>query len=752
MTKQVYVQPTYGYVSQQYYVQPTYGWVSHEEPTYGYVTVFVQPTYGWVPRQVPVYSSQQVWVPPVIGQHYVDETILVNPPSVTITPSTNDWTNHCVVLNLTTGEDASGVSQIQLPNGSWVSGTSATITAPTNGTYTFVVRDNAGIEVTKSITINNLDTDAPFAPTIQLDGVENEWNTKNVIATIMDNGDNGVSGINRIEYSLSGAETKPFSSYNSPVTISTEGTTIISARAIDNAGNISSIVTKTVRIDKYPPTLTVTENIDELTNTDVVLTANAVDSISGIKHIQLPNGNFVSNSSINYVVSTNGSYTFTAEDNAGHLVTVTKLVSNIKKNVLITNKPLVGLVLHAEDTYSGVAEMQFRNELGSWSPWEPYQTNKDWILSNGDGLKHVWVQYKDNVNNVSNPIEDIIILDTTKPTVSFFQINNGETYTTSQNVTLKVNASDALTGIKDLYVSNDNVNWTKIPYTGTLNWTLSNGDGNKTVYLKVSDGAGNLSDVQTRNIFLDATKPFVSITINNGASFTPTRDVQLTLDYSDVGGSGVDTVKVFEGTKEYDLPKPLANAPITIPWTLDYGVVKTVSIQAIDRAGNVSDLVRHSIVVDKLTIQRFTLDNVVNPLVFNDSNPFVPKVWAFEPQPMLAGANFDFSIDVKQASDPSAVTDNVTYKVDVMGDNGYHQAFVGNMMKSADHYTQTITLPKDVPNGAKVYVNAVGTRKLLVSPYDTQTVYFPGADASEQAQIGTVTGNIYNTIHFNESH
>ncbi|WCK57683.1 glycine-rich protein (plasmid) [Aneurinibacillus sp. Ricciae_BoGa-3] len=636
--------------------------------------------------------------------------------------------------------------------GDWVNASSATTTVSSNGTYPFIAEDNAGNISSQSVDVYNIDTQAPNPPTISTNGQDGAWNGQDIAATITDNGDNGISGVNRTEYSLSGVNNIPWTTYGSPITLSTDGTTTVSARTVDNAGNISSVATKTIRIDKLPPTMSVTKDINDLTNTDVILTVNANDLGSGVKRLTLPDGNYVNGSSASYQVSTNGTYRFIGEDNVGHQMIVDYPVNNIKKNVLITNKPLVGLVLHAEDIYSGVAQMQFRNEHGNWSPWEAYKTNKDWMLSNGDGLKHVWVQYADAVGNVSTPIEDIIILDMTPPTISSFALNNGNSYTNNPHVNVTLSSSDALTGVKDIYLSNDGVNWTQMPYTQAVDWILSNGDGNKTVYLKVSDGAGNISDVQAKSIFLDTTKPVASIQINNGATFTATRDVQLTLNYSDVGGSGVDIVKVFEGTKEYDLPKPIPNAPITIPWTLDFGVSRTVSVQVIDKAGNASDISSASIVVDKLTLNKFTLDNVVNPLVFNDSNPYVPQVWAFTPQSMLAGGNFTFSIDLKQATDPTAVTDNVMYKADVVGDNGYHQAFTGTMMKSADHYTQTITLPKDTPNGAKVYVSAVATRKLLVSPYDTQTVYFPGADSSEQAQIGTVTGNIYNAIHFNETH
>jgi hypothetical protein len=61
--------------------------------------------------------------------------------------------------------------------------------------------------------------------------------------------------------------------------------------------------------------------------------------------------------------------------------------------------------------------MRFRNEnTQTWSVWESYQTSRQWQLSDGDGSKTVFVEYKDNAGNVSQgTISDQIQLDTTTP-------------------------------------------------------------------------------------------------------------------------------------------------------------------------------------------------------------------------------------------------------------------------------------------------------------------------------------------------
>jgi hypothetical protein len=732
------------YVVNQSATAPTSGWSAYSTATTRSVTISAE---GKNYLHIEGEDIAGNKFTRTIGEYQIDKTA----PTVnyTVTPST--WTNEDVNIHFVASDSVSGVSRVQLPNGNWVSDTDIDYVVSSNGVQNFKVVDNAGNETTRSINVNFIDKVTPNTPSISLNAPENSWVNQDVLATITGNGDGGISGY-RVEYSLSGAVTQGWTTYNAPVRIESDGTTTITTRAVDNAGNISSTVSKTVKVDQNAPNLTITPDIVNLTNTDIVLTAKATDSATGVKRIQLPNGNWVVGSQTTYRVSENGTYVFKAEDNFGHVRTINHVVSNIKKNVLITNKREVNLKLHAEDLYSGVTHMQFKNEEESWTTWESYATAKEWVLSPVDGLKHVWVQYKDKVGNVAPPVEDIIILDMTKPNASLLKINDDAPYTKTKSVTLKLKGDDALTGVKDIYVSNDNKNWNQMPYTEETSWVLSDGDGVKTVYLKISDVAGNISNVITDTIFLDTTKPLANISINNGDAYSATRDVRLTLTYSDIGGSGVETVKVIEGDREYTLPAPTPNSPVTIPWTLDFGVVKTVSIVVVDKAGNISNIGSDSIIVDKLTIKDFTLDDVVNPLEFNSKHPFTPKVWAFAPQPMLSGGNISFSIDVKKAVDEEVVQDKVDYKVEVVGDSGYHKAFVGTMRKAGDHYTQTITIPKDAPNGAKVYVSATAQRKLLVSPYDIQTVYFPGGeDISQKAQIGVVEGNIYDVIRFNET-
>jgi hypothetical protein len=70
--------------------------------------------------------------------------------------------------------------------------------------------------------------------------------------------------------------------------------------------------------------------------------------------------------------------------------------------------PAVTLTLAA----AGAVQMRFRNEAGAWSSWEPYATTKAWSLSAGRGMKTVGFQCRDGCGNLSAEATDAIPIPT----------------------------------------------------------------------------------------------------------------------------------------------------------------------------------------------------------------------------------------------------------------------------------------------------------------------------------------------------
>ena len=174
-----------------------------------------------------------------------------------------------------------------------------------------------------------------------------------------------------------------------------------------------------------------------------------------------------------------------------------------------TNSLQIPLSITASDTGSGVSEMRFSVDGGAWSTWELFSTSKVLTIPAGDGSRLIRCQVSDVFGNIGEASDDIY-LDTQTPTAQLW-INGGNTYTLSSIVSLTVVGNDAGSGLFKMRFSNDAAMWSGwLDYgSATDGWALTAGDGTKTVYCEVKDGAGNT--VQTPDtIIQDLTDPVTS--------------------------------------------------------------------------------------------------------------------------------------------------------------------------------------------------------------------------------------------------
>lgn len=493
---------------------------------------------------------------------------------------------------------------------------------------------------------------------------------------------------------------------------------------------------------------TTNPNITQTTNDSNTVSFTINNTIGGVTN--LPDGNKITTDTATYTVAENGTYTF-AQMSFGNVLNVAKNVTELRSKAYVTNNPNVTLQLTATDTLSGMGYMKFKNgETGVWSKYEPFNTTKDWKLEEVEGLKSVYVMFKDIAGNETTQIFDEIYLDYTGPTINKFLINNGDDYSKTQQSRLTINATDNYSNVKSLIISNDNVNWTTVPYSDSVLWNLTTGYGNKTVYIKAVDDLGNIGKTVTDAIFLDDILPTGSIAINNGATIVNTQNVKLQIAFDDAQ-SGIKRVTIKEKDKSYTFPT-VPTSPTEVDWKLSLGLTGQVTLEVEDKAGNVYITNSNKVNIATLTIKEFNLTNVVNPPKFNNTTPFTPLHWSFTAQEMKAGANISFStvygMDVN--GDVTTVI-NGDYIIDIMTDDGsYHKVITNNYDEKINNgFKSTITLPADAPLGAKVYARSTVTAK-IADAYDvfTQKCYFP--DESSKALIGVIKGNIQQDIMFNE--
>ena len=113
-----------------------------------------------------------------------------------------------------------------------------------------------------------------------------------------------------------------------------------------------------------------------------------------------------------------------------------------------------------------------------------------------NGTYMVLVRAVDEAGNSVDSSAQTIIYDTFAPTNGRVSINNNAEFTNSRNVTLSLYAEDATSGMKSMAISNAaGGTVTYENYATTKSWTLSNGDGLKTVYVVYKDAAGNTTVV-----------------------------------------------------------------------------------------------------------------------------------------------------------------------------------------------------------------------------------------------------------------
>ena len=235
---------------------------------------------------------------------------------------------------------------------------------------------------------------------------------------------------------------------------------------------------------------------------------------------------------------------------------------------------------------SGANEMCISN-TNNCDSWEPYASSKNWTIETGDGEKTVYVWYRDAAGNISNSVSDAIILDTLAPTGNSVQIDKGAISVNNINVTLTLES----TGATEMCVSNTSncTNWEN--FTTSKSWTITDGDGTKTIYVWYKDKAGNISDYVTDRIILDTVAPAGnSVTINSGATYTTSTNVTLTLASEGATEMCISNTSTCTNWEDYLASKS---------HTLQSGDgEKTIYVWYRDLAGNETNYVSDKITLD----------------------------------------------------------------------------------------------------------------------------------------------------------
>jgi FtsP/CotA-like multicopper oxidase with cupredoxin domain len=247
---------------------------------------------------------------------------------------------------------------------------------------------------------------------------------------------------------------------------------------------------------------------------------------------------------------------------------------NINNGSTLTNSTAVALTLNAVDP-SGVAYMQFSNDGVNYSTEESFATAKSWALAPGDGVKTVYVRFRDKtlpMGNLYPPVTTNITLDTTPPVTTAGPISG--TYAAAPiSVTLSTNE----TAIIHFTVDGTTPTAASAIYSAPIPIYATT-----TIKYFAVDTAGNVEAVKLGTWAIHVPDMTASVKINNGASFTTTTAVSLTL--SAVDPLGIAGMEFSNDGVSYSAEEPYATGK---GWMLTPGDgPKTVYVRFRDSSHN----------------------------------------------------------------------------------------------------------------------------------------------------------------------
>ncbi len=323
----------------------------------------------------------------------------------------------------------------------------------------------------------------------------NGWH--NTAVTVNLSGSDSQSGMKELRYWLDNSSVNIVAGSVTSLTLSSEGSTLVNVRAVDNAANISSLTSQTVQIDLTDPTINGSAapmpNINGWNNTAVSVTFSCSDALSGVDSCG-PNQNLTTDGA-------NQSVTGDTTDLAGNTASAT--VSNI--NIDQTPPTIsaapdraangnnwydndVTVTFTCNDALSGIDSCPAPQVVGEGGG----QT------INGTATDLAGNSASDNLTLNVDKTAPVITFDGQTPPANGNGWNNTD-------ITLDWSCTDGLSGV----VNN------------TISQTLTAEGSNQSASATCTDLAGlTASDTQT-NLSIDKTAPSVAVTgVTDGATYT----------------------------------------------------------------------------------------------------------------------------------------------------------------------------------------------------------------------------------------
>ena len=455
---------------------------------------------------------------------YIEGYKLTNDITITYNTKTTDYTKDSETIDINATSTNYNLIEYSTDNITYTSIDTPSKNVIITKTYTedkdetIYFRDEMGNLKSESVVLSKLDKTGPVITV----SASSDWNASNTVNITLEDNKSGLSG-----YALTETETEPtnwtsVTGKTATITKDVTSNKTYYVYAKDALGNINHKEVVVSHVDTTAPTIV---SLTEQSGYGAISTITAVakDTESGITGYAFTESsseptswtsvdNVITESTYTYKATKNGNIYFWVKDGAGHIVNKAITVSKVDAIA-----PTVTLSLSDETTWTKtkILTMNFSDNesgLAGYAVTTTETTPTTWTSISGTsisktqsitkkGTYYVWA--KDNAGLVSHVSKAISYIDTIAPTASMTLTK------TSDSITVDASASsDTDSGIAKYEYSIDGTTYyssTNSTYTFT---GLSL--GTYTIYLKLTDNAGNISNTRTESIEI----VFIPININ----------------------------------------------------------------------------------------------------------------------------------------------------------------------------------------------------------------------------------------------
>jgi hypothetical protein len=276
-------------------------------------------------------------------------------PTLTVTGNPTEWTKENIILTAKATDNESGIRGIKLPNGEWVYSDTATFEVSANGSYTFVAEDYFGNQTSVIVTVTKIDKIPPYNTSIIINNDDLYTNNRNVVLTI--SAQDNATGVSQMRFKT---ENSPWSAwvpysttfnYTMDAGYTHQGTNRVYVQFEDGVGNVGGDAFDSIVFDNIAPTGEIIYPKNTTNTRNINLNINAYD---------------INPSSADIISGLNS--------------------------------------VRFRELQNGVVKQD-------WTSWEQHNFTRNWILSDGDGVKVIEMEVRDNAGNIGK-VTKSIVLDT----------------------------------------------------------------------------------------------------------------------------------------------------------------------------------------------------------------------------------------------------------------------------------------------------------------------------------------------------